>query len=372
MTRPTTLAALALLAAACGGPPSDPVAVAPVPREVREAAPAATTTTTPSTTPSTVAPPAPATTVPTTAPSPTGPDRERIVIHGTGDVSLMDGHVRGNFSRHGHEYAWSGLDGLFERDDLTVVNLECAPSTLGGARDKKFTFRCDLAALPVMRDAGVEVANMANNHAGDYGRSALVDGRANLVRAGIQPVGAGRDLEQATKPAYVSSGGWTIAVLGFSLVTGGDGWFAGPSWSGVAQGRTDTVVAAVAAAAGTADLVVVTIHWGEEGDRTPRGVNRTLAAEMIGAGADIVFGHHSHRINELEWVDGRPVFWGLGNFVWPDLGPFSSLGGVGEVVVEPDGTISARLLRSEIVDDGHPVLLDNPDPALRTDRAVSR
>jgi poly-gamma-glutamate synthesis protein (capsule biosynthesis protein) len=367
MIRSATLLALALVASSCGASPPESAVIAPIPPEVRGAGPPASTTAPP---PTTTAPETPATTTSTT--TTTGPDRGRIVIHGTGDVSLMNGHVRGTFGRHGYEYAWSGLDGLFERDSLTVVNLECTPSTLGAPRDKKFTFRCDLDALPVMRDSGVEVASMANNHAGDYGRAALLDGRGNLVRAGVRPVGAGRDLDQATRPAMITVDGWTIAVLGFSLVTGGEGWFAGPTWSGVAQGRTDTVIAAVTAAAEAADLVVVTVHWGEEGDHTPRGVNRTLATDLIGAGADIVFGHHSHRLNELEWVDGRPVFWGLGNFVWPDLGPFSSLGGVGEVVVEPDGTVSARLLRSEIVDDGHPVLLDPPDPALRSDRDATR
>ena len=375
MTRPATVLLLALVAVSCGAPHSEPAA-APAASRVPGHAPATTgppatvptTTTAPATAPTETTTTTPATST-TAAP---GPTRGRIVIHGTGDVSLMNGHVRGNFARYGYEYAWSGLAGAFERDHLTVVNLECTPSVLGAPRDKEFTFRCDLDALPVMRDAGVEVASMANNHAGDHGRSALLDGRGNLVAAGVQPVGAGRDLEQATRPARVTAEGWTIAVLGFSLVTGGEGWFAGPTWAGVAPGRTEIVVDAVTAAAATADLVVVTIHWGEEGDRVPRGVNRELAEAMIAAGADVIFGHHSHRLNELEWVDGRPVFWGLGNFVWPDLGPFSSLGGVGEVIVEPDGTMSARLLRSEIVDDGHPVLLDSPDPSLRADRDPTR
>jgi len=292
-------------------------------------------------------------------------ERDRIVIHGTGDVSLDDRQLAGALGRNGHEWAWSGLDGLFERDDLTVINLECIPSMLGTPRDKKFTFRCDLDGLSVMAASGVDVANMANNHAGDFGSRALLDGRANLIRSGVRPVGAGRDLAQAIQPAYVEVGGWTIATFGFSLVTGGDGWFAGANQPGVAWADQATMVAAITAADAVADLIVVSIHWGEGGDRTPRAINHQLAQAMIEVGVDIIFGHHSHRRNPMEIIDGKPVFWGLGNFVWPDLDIDSSRGAVGEVVVEPDGSITGRLLPSLVESDGHPVLLTQPDWTLR-------
>ena len=67
----------------------------------------------------------------------------------------------------------------------------------------------------------------------------------------------------------------------------------------------------------------------------------------------------------MEILNGKPVFWGLGNFVWPDLDIDSSRGAVGEVVVEPDGSITGRLLPSLVESDGHPVLLTQPDWTLR-------
>src|SRR6266545_24983 len=101
---------------------------------------------------------------PSTGPSPT--QRGKLVIHGAGDVNVDPGYIP-NFRIHGYAWAWSGLGGLFKRDDLTVVNLECAISNLGTAVPKTFNFRCDPGALPSMRQAGVEVANQANNHAYD-------------------------------------------------------------------------------------------------------------------------------------------------------------------------------------------------------------
>jgi poly-gamma-glutamate synthesis protein (capsule biosynthesis protein) len=77
---------------------------------------------------------------------------------------------------------------------------------------------------------------------------------------------------------------------------------------------------------------------------------------MIAAGADIIFGHHPHRLQPFEIVDGRPVFWSLGNFVWPDFSVAGSQTGVGRVVISPDGELVACLLPAEIESSGHPVL----------------
>jgi len=68
----------------------------------------------------------------------------------------------------------------------------------------------------------------------------------------------------------------------------------------------------------------------------------------------------------MELIDGKPVFWGLGNFVWPDLGTFSSQGAIGEVVVDSDGSMTGRLLYSLVESNGHPVLLTQPDWTLRS------
>src|SRR6266545_7255901 len=89
---------------------------------------------------------------PSTGPSPTG--QGKLVIHGAGDVNVDPGYIP-NFRVHGYAWAWSGLGGLFKRDDLTVVNLECAISNLGTAVPKTFNFRCDPGALPSMRQAGI-------------------------------------------------------------------------------------------------------------------------------------------------------------------------------------------------------------------------
>lgn len=276
----------------------------------------------------------------TPAPTPTGPGR--LVIHGTGDVNLDPrqlGHALSTF-----DAPWDGVRGLFTQDDLTVINLECAPSPLGTAQDKQFTFRCD-KGHEQMHAAGVDVANLGNNHAGDFGPEALLDGRARLSGAGVAAVGAGRDGTEANAPANFDIKGWKVAVLGFGGVVPSPGWIAGANHPGVANGYdTESMVRAVRAADAQADLVIVSVHWGEELDTQPRGDDVARAHALIDAGADAIFGHHAHRLQPLEVYRGRPIAYGLGNFVWPSSGTTA----IAQVIVAPDGTISACLLPARL------------------------
>ena len=300
--------------------------------------------------------PTPTETLTKAGPSPTPEPRARLVIHGTGDVNLDPSYIS-TFASNGYGYAWSGLGGLFERDDLTIVNLECPASDAGTIIPKEFNFRCDPDALPAMRQAGVEVANQGNNHGYDYGPEALLDSVANLRRNGIRPVGAGRNEVAALKPAILDVQGWSVAVLGFGMVVDPPESVAGPGHPGIAAGHdTDAMLEAIGEAERHADLVIVTIHWGVELDTEPRAEQITLGHAFVEAGADIVFGHHAHRLQPVTHHQGRPIFWGLGNFVWPDFSVEGATTAVARAVVSPDGTVRGRLLPTFIEAPGHPVL----------------
>jgi poly-gamma-glutamate capsule biosynthesis protein CapA/YwtB (metallophosphatase superfamily) len=279
-----------------------------------------------------------------------------LVIHGGGDVNLDPRQL--GLLRSSYGAPWSGVRDLFRGDSLTVVNLECAGAEGGTAQEKEFTFRCLPAAMPAMREAGVEVANQGNNHAGDYGPQLVVPARANLKAAGVWPVGAGKDASEANAPALFTVGGKKIAVVGFGGVVPDPSWIATPTKPGVADGYdVDSMVRAVRAADEVADVVVVSIHWGAELDTEPRSDDIGRAEAMVHAGADVIFGHHAHRTQPLGWIGGRPVFYGLGNFVWPARGA-GAITAIGEALVRPDGTYSACLLPATIR-GGRPTL-DRP------------
>jgi poly-gamma-glutamate synthesis protein (capsule biosynthesis protein) len=288
-----------------------------------------------------------------------------VVIHGTGDVNLDPGYIPA-FERRGYGWAFSGLDGLFLEDDLTVVNLECAPSTQGARQAKEFVFGCDVAAYPAMKGFGVDVANLANNHSQDYGTEAMLEGRDRLEEFGIATVGAGEDAATAGQPALFEIGGRRIAVLGFGGIVPHAGWIATDEAPGMRDGdNLETMVAAVESAAEVADYVIVSIHWGVELDTEPRAEDVERAKAMIGAGADAIIGHHPHRLQPIEMIAGRPVAWSLGNFVWPALSTAGSTTAVVRVLISPDGAVEGCLIPAFIESSGHPVLTGQPPCAPR-------
>jgi poly-gamma-glutamate synthesis protein (capsule biosynthesis protein) len=290
------------------------------------------------------------------SPSPAGEPKGRLVIHGTGDVSLDPSYIP-TFRSNGYGWAWSGLNGLFRRDDLTVINHECPSTDIVAPLAKTFVFRCDPGALDEAAEAGIDVASLANNHGFDQGPQGLIDSVRNIRRAGIVPIGAGASQEDADEPRFVDVNGWRIGLVGVGEVIDPDTQVAVGDEIGTAVGHDfPRALEAIGEAEERADLVIVVIHWGVELDTQPRDYQVEEARRMIDAGADAIFGHHAHRLQPMDTYKGRPIFYGLGNFVWPSFSAEGSTTAVARVLVRPNGTLVGRLLPATIVSDGHPVL----------------
>ncbi len=132
---------------------------------------------------------------------------------------------------------------------------------------------------------------------------------------------------------------------------------AGPNKAGTAVGHAfDRALNAVKVAARLATIVIVNIHWGVELDTVPRDYQVDEAHRMIDAGADIIFGGHSHRLQPMETYAGRPIFYSLGNFVWPNFSSAGATTAVAEVTVGPRERYKGRLIPAFIEFPGHPVL----------------
>lgn len=351
-----TLIITLMVVAACSGPQAStesPVATLP-PVTTLALLPTTTTTLPPTTT--------------TTIYVPIETPRTRLVVNGVGDVNLDPKFVR-TFPTTGYEDAWTGLFGAFLRDDITIVNLECSPSDSGTPWDKPWTFACDPAALLPMAAAGVDIANLANNHAMDFGFEAMLDGRENLRAVGIAPVGTGADIQEAYEPVVMEINGWTVAVIGSGGVNPETGsWLAREDRPGMTHGDdTESIAAAIRKAKETADLVFVTAHWGEGGSSTVRTFERRQAEAWISAGADGIFGHHQHRLQPLEWYKDRPIAFGLGNFIWQAYPPDATRTAIAQFVFEPDGRIGACLILVVIERTGHPVIQDPTAPVCAPD-----
>jgi poly-gamma-glutamate synthesis protein (capsule biosynthesis protein) len=203
--------------------------------------------------------------------------------------------------------------------DLAMANLETAITERGTKIGKEFHFRAPASALETVKGAGIDAVSMANNHGVDYGPVGLQDTLAAKRTSPIPIVGIGADEDEAFAPAVLRAKGLRVAVFGVDQV-----WemtlaryAAGPGKGGVASSTPPTrIESAVRAAAKKYDLVVVFLHWGTDYQKCPDTLSTQTAQVLERAGADIIVGGHSHRVNGAGWLGRAYVDYGLGNFVW--------------------------------------------------------
>jgi hypothetical protein len=203
--------------------------------------------------------------------------------------------------------------------DLAVVNLETAITERGTKIGKEFHFRAPASALETVAGAGVDAVSMANNHGVDYGPVGLRDTLAAKRSSPIPVVGIGADEGEAFAPAVLRAKGLRVALFGadqvFEMTL--TRYSAGPGKAGVASSSPVTRLrAAVQRAAAKYDLVVVFLHWGTDYQQCPDRLSVQTANALEDAGADIIVGGHSHRVNGAGWLGRAYVDYGLGNFVW--------------------------------------------------------
>lgn len=247
----------------------------------------------------------------------------------------------------------AGIGPALSRADLTVVNLETAVTSRGDRETTKaFTFRAPATAFSSLKDAGVDVVTMANNHALDYGQVGLADSLAASRAAGLPVVGAGVDEDAAYAPYVATVKGRRVAVLGATQVLDDNlvtAWTAGAGKPGLASAKNeDRLIAAVRAARAMADVVVVDLHWGTELVACPTVRQRLLAGKLAQAGADVIVGSHAHVLLGGGWMQGAYVDYGLGNFVFYAHTPATQESGVLMLTVQGRGVTAAQWTPAQI------------------------
>ena len=237
--------------------------------------------------------------------------------------------------------------------DLAVVNLETAVTSGGSPMAKAFVFRAPATTFAALRGGGIDVASMANNHGLDYGVEGLRDSLAAAKRYRFPIVGIGLDAKQAYRPFRRTINGQRIAVIGATQVLDDElisAWTAGRGKPGLASAKdVPRLVQAVRAARKSSDTVVVFLHWGIELEQCPSADQRTLAKQLVAAGADVVVGGHAHRVQGAGLMGKALVGYGLGNFVWYGTSELSTQTGVLLVTVDGRRVVGYRWVPARIV-----------------------
>ena len=238
--------------------------------------------------------------------------------------------------------------------DIAVANLETAVTNGGSAASKEFAFRTPATAFEALRGGSIDVVSMANNHGMDYGEAGLRDSLAAAKRYRFPVVGIGLDAKRAYAPYRRTINGQRVAIIGATQVLDDhliSAWTAGPGKPGLASAKeVPRLVQEVRRARASSDTVVVYLHWGVELEGCPTNTQRTLARQLVNAGADIVVGGHAHRLLGTGRMGRSVVGYGLGNFVWYGTSELSTQTGVLFVTATGRRVDSYRWAPARIVD----------------------
>ena len=235
----------------------------------------------------------------------------------TGDI-LLDRGVRRVINQHGVDHLFSdGIDSVFRSAQVVVGNLECPATKIDAPVFKQYIFRGEPEWLEALKRHGITHLNLANNHSIDQGREGLIDTYQNILAAGMTPLGAGENMQQAAAPVLLTSAPrkvWLVPSLRLAL----ENYAYLPDKPCVSQEPMDSLLQRVFRLRQTDStaVIIVSLHWGGEHTLEPVPRQRHDAHMLIRAGADVLICHHTHTLQTIEDYHGHKIYYSIGNFIF--------------------------------------------------------
>jgi poly-gamma-glutamate synthesis protein (capsule biosynthesis protein) len=232
-----------------------------------------------------------------------------------GDIMVAHDEVTGKLIECGVD-PFAPCADLLKNADIAIGNLECVVAAKGERVKKRYNFRADPRCIPLLKQYFMAFT-VANNHSGDFGKTAFVEQCDRLEAAEVSYFGGGRNKVDAHKPFIIDWHGVRIALLGYCEVYSksfqAEENVAGVAWSA----QDDEVLADIRTTRKNykADIVVPFMHWGIENE-PPSEREKVFARKMIDAGADVIVGAHPHVTQGAEYYKGHLIVYSLGNFLF--------------------------------------------------------
>jgi len=224
-----------------------------------------------------------------------------ITLIFVGDI-ILDRGVEWAIQKYGQgdwKFPFLKIADDLKRAKLLFGNFEGPISDKGVKVGSIYSFRNDPKAIEGLKFAGFDILSVANNHIFDYGRIAMEDSFLRLKEVGIDHLGGGFNEKEAYSPIIKEIEGTKIAFLAYTNL-GTPYWSAKGERSGIAWLTEEKLEEGIKKAREMADLVIVSMHFGEEYQQKPSTVQKYFAHLAIDSGTDLVIGHHSHVVQEVD------------------------------------------------------------------------
>lgn len=267
-----------------------------------------------------------------------------------GDTSI-DSEFADAAIKWGIDYPWKEVSEVFSGADLAIVNLETCVSERGASEKRQgYGFRTPPEMLEGFVNAGIDMVNLANNHTRDFGYDALTDTFEYLSNYGIDYFGAGLNKEQAEGLVLKTVNGVKIGFAGCNYVYLPDNCAAGEDHAGInmvykmSDERTLAFLEKVKEYDEQCDVLIVFMHAGTEEVFEVNSYQKNLARALVDNGVDIVVGAHPHTLQPIEFYNGKPIFYSIGNLIfWHIDDDIDGLTCIFDITVDKDGFRSLKL-----------------------------
>jgi poly-gamma-glutamate synthesis protein (capsule biosynthesis protein) len=256
-----------------------------------------------------------------------------------GDYALCLGRgVSSAIRKRGPDHPFVHVGDCLREGDIVFGNLEAVLSNRGVKRGsvRSLAMRGDPQAAEGLRRAGFNVVSLANNHALEHGWEALKETMSALSERGIGYVGVGSSPEEGREPLVVTAKGMAIAFLAYCLVHDETAY--------LSVDNPRDICGDVAKARTRADLVVVSLHWGNEYIHRPSPDQVRLAHDIIDSGCTVILGHHPHVLQGIERYNEGLIAYSLGNFVFDMWGRNTRESAILKVVLSKAGVTDLEVV----------------------------
>ena len=289
-------------------------------------------------------------------------EKKQVKIILVGDI-MLDRGVEYMVEKHGNndfKFPFLKIADRFNKADIVFGNLESVISDKGFNVGSIYSFRASPEAIKGLEFSGFNVLSLANNHAFDYTRAALEDCLTRLSDAQINYVGAGFTEKQAFSPVIKKINETKIGFLAYTNF-GSESWLAGDEKSGIArisEKDFDKIEKNIKTAKEGSDILIVSLHAGEEYTQKLTEFQINFSKMAIKAGADIVAGHHPHVVQKHEQYENGWIFYSLGNFIFDQgFSEETMTGQMVEILIEDKKIKKIALLEIKINDYFQPKIL---------------
>jgi poly-gamma-glutamate capsule biosynthesis protein CapA/YwtB (metallophosphatase superfamily) len=280
---------------------------------------------------------------------------EKITLGAVGDILIHQPVYQDAFNGADYNFdpIFEQVKPLMEKPDILSANQE---SMLGGLEmglSGYPRFNSPHQVANALLDTGVDIVSTANNHSLDKGEKGIHSESAYLDQIGLPHVGSFINAADRQKLRLIDKNGIKLAFLAYTYGTNGIPLPKGKDYL-VNLINKDVMKAEIARAKTQADVVVMSLHWGNEYQRIPTNAQRELAQFLANEGVDIILGSHPHVLQPMEWIktkDGRKSFviYSLGNFISGQHGNYRDIGGLATIDIN-----------KQITEKGSKVALSNP------------